>query len=208
LAAIENTQACAADTWLASDAMPARSLSATNPVATTPSPRDGQGLAQGICDQLQQMIYGGEIAAGERLNEAALALSMGTSRGPIREAIRMLTGIGLVEAVPSPSATSCRWPPAAAATWSAAPSPSAGARCWARPSWSTTRRRRWHHRLPGHRAAAPDGYTLMQGYVATHGTSPATRKLPYDAIKDFTPVGMIGATPNVLVVNAKLPVPT
>ena len=56
--------------------------------------------------------------------------------------------------------------------------------------------------------AAPDGYTLMQGYVATHGTSPATRKLPYDAIKDFTPVGMIGGTPNVLVVNAGLPVNT
>ena len=54
--------------------------------------------------------------------------------------------------------------------------------------------------------AAPDGYTLMQGYVGTHGTSPATRKLPYDAIKDFTPIGMIGATPNVLVVNASLPV--
>ena len=54
--------------------------------------------------------------------------------------------------------------------------------------------------------AAPDGYTLMQGYVATHGTSPATRKLPYDPIKDFTPVAMIGATPNVLVVNAALPV--
>jgi tripartite-type tricarboxylate transporter receptor subunit TctC len=57
--------------------------------------------------------------------------------------------------------------------------------------------------------AAPDGYTLLQGYVATHGTSPATRsKLPYDAIKDFTPVGMIGATPNVLVINAALPVNT
>jgi tripartite-type tricarboxylate transporter receptor subunit TctC len=43
--------------------------------------------------------------------------------------------------------------------------------------------------------------------VATHGTSPATRsKLPYDAIKDFTPVGMIGGTPNVLVVNAALAV--
>ncbi len=54
--------------------------------------------------------------------------------------------------------------------------------------------------------AAPDGYNLLQGYVATHGTSPATRKLPYDAIKDFTPVGMIGGTPNVLVVNAALPV--
>jgi tripartite-type tricarboxylate transporter receptor subunit TctC len=54
--------------------------------------------------------------------------------------------------------------------------------------------------------AAPDGYTLMQGYVATHGTSPATRKLPYDAVKDFTAIGMIGATPNVLVVNSALPV--
>ncbi len=56
--------------------------------------------------------------------------------------------------------------------------------------------------------AAPDGYTLMQGYVATHGTSPATRKLPYDAVADFSPVGMIGGTPNVLVVNASLPVTT
>jgi tripartite-type tricarboxylate transporter receptor subunit TctC len=56
-------------------------------------------------------------------------------------------------------------------------------------------------------AKAPaDGYTLMQGYVATHGTSPATRKLPYDAVKDFTPIGMIGGTPNVLVVPASLPV--
>ena len=56
--------------------------------------------------------------------------------------------------------------------------------------------------------AAPDGYTLMQGYVATHGTSPATRKLPYDPVKDFTAIGMIGATPNVLVVNSNLPVKT
>jgi tripartite-type tricarboxylate transporter receptor subunit TctC len=54
--------------------------------------------------------------------------------------------------------------------------------------------------------AVPDGSTLMQGYVATHGTAPATRKVPYDPIKDFTPIGMIGATPNVLVVNASLPV--
>jgi tripartite-type tricarboxylate transporter receptor subunit TctC len=50
--------------------------------------------------------------------------------------------------------------------------------------------------------SAPDGYTLMQGYVATHGTTPATRHVPYDAIKDFTPIGMIGGTPNVLVVNS------
>jgi tripartite-type tricarboxylate transporter receptor subunit TctC len=53
--------------------------------------------------------------------------------------------------------------------------------------------------------APADGYTLMQGYVATHGTAPATRKLNYDPIKDFTPLGMIGTTPNVLVVNANAP---
>src|SRR5260221_14182296 len=29
--------------------------------------------------------------------------------------------------------------------------------------------------------AAPDRYTLMGGYVGTHGTNPAVRKLPYDA---------------------------
>src|SRR5438128_1754395 len=29
--------------------------------------------------------------------------------------------------------------------------------------------------------AAPDGYTLMVGYVGTHGTNPAVRKLQYDA---------------------------
>jgi len=56
--------------------------------------------------------------------------------------------------------------------------------------------------------AAPDGYTLMQGYVATHGTTPATRRISYDPIKQFTPIGMIGATPNVLAVNANVPAKT
>src|SRR5512137_915203 len=53
--------------------------------------------------------------------------------------------------------------------------------------------------------AEPDGYTLMVGYVGTHGTNPAVRKLPYDAIKDFTPIAMVGGTPNVLVVPASVP---
>jgi tripartite-type tricarboxylate transporter receptor subunit TctC len=56
--------------------------------------------------------------------------------------------------------------------------------------------------------AAPDGYTLMVGYVGTHGTNPAVRKLPYDAIKDFTPIAMVGGTPNILVVPPSLPVKT
>jgi len=54
--------------------------------------------------------------------------------------------------------------------------------------------------------AAPDGYTLMVGYVATHATSPAVRKVPYDAIRDFTPVAMVGGTRNMLVVHPSVPV--
>jgi tripartite-type tricarboxylate transporter receptor subunit TctC len=54
--------------------------------------------------------------------------------------------------------------------------------------------------------AAPDGYTLMVGYVGTHGTNPAVRKLPYDAVKDFTPIAMVGGTPNILIVGANVPV--
>ena len=56
--------------------------------------------------------------------------------------------------------------------------------------------------------AAPDGYTLMIGYVGTHGTNPAVRKLPYDAIQDFTPIAMIAGTPNVLIVPPSVPVST
>jgi tripartite-type tricarboxylate transporter receptor subunit TctC len=54
--------------------------------------------------------------------------------------------------------------------------------------------------------AAPDGYTLMVGYVGTHGTNPAVRKVPYDAVRDFTAIAMVGGTPNVLVVIPTLPV--
>jgi DNA-binding GntR family transcriptional regulator len=58
-----------------------------------------QGLPRIIAARLQQLIYGGEFKAGDRLNEAALAVRMGTSRGPIREAIRILAGTGLVTPV-------------------------------------------------------------------------------------------------------------
>src|SRR5438552_7184044 len=57
--------------------------------------------------------------------------------------------------------------------------------------------------------AKPDGYTLMVGYVATHATNPAVKKnLGYDAVKDFTPIAMIGGTPNLLVVTRAVPVNT
>lgn len=54
--------------------------------------------------------------------------------------------------------------------------------------------------------ATPDGYILLLGYVGTHGTNPAVRKLPYDAIKGFTHIAMVGGTPNVLVTSPSLPV--
>jgi tripartite-type tricarboxylate transporter receptor subunit TctC len=49
--------------------------------------------------------------------------------------------------------------------------------------------------------AAPDGYTLMVGNVSSHSTNPAVRKVPYDPVKDFTAIAMVGGTPNVLVVK-------
>ena len=63
--------------------------------------KNEQGLSPGIVEELKKLIYNGTIQPGERLNEVALAIQMGTSRGPIREAIRMLTGLGLVTAVPN-----------------------------------------------------------------------------------------------------------
>ncbi|MES2398470.1 MAG: tripartite tricarboxylate transporter substrate binding protein [Pseudomonadota bacterium] len=51
--------------------------------------------------------------------------------------------------------------------------------------------------------ASPDGYTLMQCFVATHSTNPAVLKLNYDPIADFAPVGMMAQTSNVLVVSEK-----
>lgn len=57
--------------------------------------------------------------------------------------------------------------------------------------------------------AAADGYTLLLGVTATQSINPALYpKLPYDPVRDFTPVTEVGFTPLVLVVNPKLPVKT
>ena len=53
--------------------------------------------------------------------------------------------------------------------------------------------------------AAADGYTLVLGASSTHVLNPLLYKLTYDPVKDFTPVGVIAATPLVLVVGPQLP---
>jgi len=47
-----------------------------------------------------------------------------------------------------------------------------------------------------------DGYTLLMGTVGTHGINRALyAKLPYDPIKDFSPITLVAAVPNVMVMN-------
>ena len=54
--------------------------------------------------------------------------------------------------------------------------------------------------------AAPDGYTLIMGYTASHGINPALQKLPYDPVRDFTPITQIASATNMLVVHPSVPV--
>jgi len=50
--------------------------------------------------------------------------------------------------------------------------------------------------------AAPDGYTLFVGTPSTHGTNVAVyTKLPYDPIRDFSPIGLIGTSPFLLIAH-------
>ena len=52
--------------------------------------------------------------------------------------------------------------------------------------------------------AAPDGQTLVMGAVATHAINPwLYKKIPYDPVRDFTPITLVAQVPNVLVMNAE-----
>ncbi|WP_245178379.1 tripartite tricarboxylate transporter substrate binding protein [Cupriavidus sp. AcVe19-1a] len=55
--------------------------------------------------------------------------------------------------------------------------------------------------------AKADGYTLFGGTISTHAINASLYKnLSYDPVKDFEPVSLVGYVPNVLMVNAELPV--
>jgi phosphonate utilization transcriptional regulator len=74
-----------------SAAVPARP--APHPTITLLQTSSLASVAQG---ELERMILGGELAPGAKLTEMALATRLGISRGPLREAFRMLEEAGLV----------------------------------------------------------------------------------------------------------------
>ncbi len=68
--------------------------------ATLPHPTitllQTSSLSSVVQSELERMILSGELPPGEKLTEVALAARLGVSRGPLREAFRMLEEAGLV----------------------------------------------------------------------------------------------------------------
>ena len=55
--------------------------------------------------------------------------------------------------------------------------------------------------------AAPDGYTLLQPSITTHGIGPHVyEKLLFDPVKDFSPIALYATMPMIIAVNAQVPV--
>src|SRR5258705_9750563 len=54
--------------------------------------------------------------------------------------------------------------------------------------------------------APPDGYTLLMATVSTHAINPGLyKKMPYDPVRDFAPIGQVGVTPTLLAVHPSVP---
>ena len=54
--------------------------------------------------------------------------------------------------------------------------------------------------------SAPDGYAVMIGTVSSHAINPALNpKLPYDPLKDFTPVSLVATIPFAMIVHPSVP---
>ncbi len=57
--------------------------------------------------------------------------------------------------------------------------------------------------------AIPDGYTLLFTTSSTHSVAPSfPKKLPYDSVADFTPIGGVAVSPAILMVTKTLPIKT
>jgi len=54
--------------------------------------------------------------------------------------------------------------------------------------------------------ASPDGYTILMATVSTNAINPGLyRNIPYDAVRDFAPLGRVGVTPTLLLVHPSMP---
>ena len=57
--------------------------------------------------------------------------------------------------------------------------------------------------------AAPDGFTILISGTSSLAINPSLyKKLPYDALRDFAPVSLVGTAPSLLVMNPSVPVKT
>jgi DNA-binding GntR family transcriptional regulator len=71
----------------------------TNRTTSTASTLDllrNRSLSSAAQEEIEKLILSGELAAGAKVGEAEMALRLGVSRGPIREAFRGLEEIGLI----------------------------------------------------------------------------------------------------------------
>ena len=68
-------------------------------IVETITERRSQSLTVLVRDEIERQILTAEIAAGARLNELSIATRLGVSRGPVREAVRLLERDGLVTSV-------------------------------------------------------------------------------------------------------------
>lgn len=71
------------------------------PVVQAPLPRSLRTLPEQIADHIYAAIVGGEYQPGDRIREEALADSFGVSRGPVREALRILERDAVVRVLPN-----------------------------------------------------------------------------------------------------------
>jgi len=82
----------------------AEAATATRGPARATRGNDRRTLSQRLAEDVREMIFDGELAPGQRLQEADLAAHFGASRTPLREALKALSAEGLVEITPNKGA--------------------------------------------------------------------------------------------------------
>ena len=71
-------------------------MTVSSPINDAIAQLQGNSLAGLVHDEVERMILAGELQPGAKLTESSIAMQLGVSRGPVREAFRMLDEAGLV----------------------------------------------------------------------------------------------------------------